>query len=49
MRGIADVPNGDRAGFWETRYARIGADLRTMAAVPDVIASRPELNRVTIS
>jgi len=23
------VPNGDRNGFWETRYARIGADLKT--------------------
>jgi endonuclease/exonuclease/phosphatase family metal-dependent hydrolase len=46
MRGIADVPNGDPAGFWELRYARIGADLRTLGAVPDVIALQEVTARV---
>ena len=46
MRGIADVPNGDRNGNWETRYARIGTDLKTMNAVPDVIALQEVIARL---
>ena len=38
MRGVSDVPNGDRNGFWVTRYRRIGADLKSIGATPDVIA-----------
>jgi hypothetical protein len=46
LRGVADVPNGDRNGFWETRYARIGADLKTLGAVPDVIALQAVIARL---
>jgi hypothetical protein len=46
LRGISDVPNGDRDGFWETRYHRIGADLRNLRAVPDVIALQEVIARV---
>lgn len=38
LRGILDHPFGDVSGNWETRYRRIGADLRRIGAVPDVIA-----------
>lgn len=38
LRGIFDEPFGDVSGNWEDRYKRIGADLRRISAVPDVIA-----------
>ena len=38
LRGVADVPNGDRAGYWETRFQRIGTELKAIGATPDVIA-----------
>jgi hypothetical protein len=38
LRGVADVPDGDRNGFWETRYGRIGAELKAVGATPDIIA-----------
>jgi hypothetical protein len=46
LRGVADVPDGDAAGLWTTRFNRIGTDLNAAGERPDVIALQEVAGRV---
>ena len=46
LRGVCDVPDGDAAGIWTRRFARIGADLQAAQERPDVIALQEVAGRV---